>query len=357
VAIQLSRDDFRRLVDILRQTHDFAIVRDRRRLVEAALEGSDRGPDLLAQLDLDGNPQQVAVEVVRRLAEFGHVAYGKEALGVLLNYIQPFLDQGPAAFIDGLFERYPMEGGASASRALSAWRGMETPHSVQEKIIGENTLRDVCMLEKALAASQAVARLRVTPNGQAWVGSGFMIAWHLLMTNHHVIENSTQAENTQCWFNYQLGANGKPLEATLVRSLKKGLFHTNPELDFTVVQLENPPHFDHPLPLRSSLVARDSRVSIIQHPGGHFKKISMQNNFVEYIDGHTLQYTTSTEPGSSGSPVFDDDFNVVAIHHSGGMISEPGTGRRYLRNAGSSMTAILEDLKVHAPGIYDRLGH
>jgi V8-like Glu-specific endopeptidase len=104
-------------------------------------------------------------------------------------------------------------------------------------------------------------------------------------------------------------------------------------------------------------VARDSRVSIIQHPGGHFKKISLQNNFVEYIDRRTTQYTTSTEPGSSGSPVFDDDFNVVAIHHSGGMLMEPATGRRYLRNAGSSMAAVLEDLKHHAPGIHDRLGH
>jgi V8-like Glu-specific endopeptidase len=357
MAIQLNREDFRGLIDILRQAHDFANVRDRRRLVEAALAGSDRGPDLLAQLDLDGNPQQVAVEVVRRLAEFGHVAYGKEALGVLLNYLSPFLDQAPAEFINGLFVRYPMEGRASVSRSLKDWRGTETPRSVEEKIIGENTLRDVCMLERALAASQAVVRLRATSDGQAWAGSGFMIAADLLMTNHHVIENPTQAENTQCWFNYQLGANGKPLEATIVSALKAGLFHTNSELDFTVMQLENPPAFGHSLRLRSSLVARDSRVSIIQHPGGHYKKISMQNNFVEYIDRHVIQYTTSTEPGSSGSPVFDDDFNVVAIHHSGGMIEEPTTARRYLRNAGSSMLAVLEDLKQQAPAIHDRLGH
>ena len=83
----------------------------------------------------------------------------------------------------------------------------------------------------------------------------------------------------------------------------------------------------------------------------------MQNNFVEYIDRRTIQYTTSTEPGSSGSPVFDDDFHVIAIHHSGGMIAEPGTTRRYLRNAGSSMSAVLEDLKAHAPEIHGRLGH
>ena len=100
---------------------------------------------------------------------------------------------------------------------------------------------------------------------------------------------------------------------------------------------------------------RDDRVAIIQHPGGHLKKISMQNNFVAYADANLVQYTTSTEPGSSGSPVFDDDFQVIAIHHSGGMLPEPHTGRRYLRNAGTSMIAVLNDLKRNAPQIYSQL--
>ena len=39
----------------------------------------------------------------------------------------------------------------------------------------------------------------------------------------------------------------------------------------------------------------------------------MQNNFVAYADANIVQYATSTLPGSSGSPVFDDEFKVVAI--------------------------------------------
>jgi hypothetical protein len=53
--------------------------------------------------------------------------------------------------------------------------------------------------------------------------------------------------------------------------------------------------------------------------------------------------------------VFDDDFQVIAIHHSGGRLLEPGTKQRYLRNAGTSMIAVLNDLKSNAPGIYTRL--
>jgi V8-like Glu-specific endopeptidase len=81
----------------------------------------------------------------------------------------------------------------------------------------------------------------------------------------------------------------------------------------------------------------------------------MQNNFVAYADANVVQYTTSTLPGSSGSPVFDDDFQVIAIHHSGGMLIEPGTKQCYLRNAGTSMIAVLKDLQVNAPEIYARL--
>ena len=68
-----------------------------------------------------------------------------------------------------------------------------------------------------------------------------------------------------------------------------------------------------------------------------------------------VQYTTSTEPGSSGSPVFDNDVAVVAIHHAGGMMTEPGTQRRYLRNEGISMIAVLDDLRQRAPEIYQRI--
>jgi len=50
---------------------------------------------------------------------------------------------------------------------------------VHEKILGENTLRDISILELALEAAQAVVRVGLPTR----VGSGFMIARDLLMTN------------------------------------------------------------------------------------------------------------------------------------------------------------------------------
>ncbi len=353
MTVQLERPDFQRLVKIVQGLPDFANVRDRHRLVAGALEGEARADTILGGLDLDGAPRGVAVEVIRFLADFGQVVYGKESLGVFLNYIQPFTGDEEADFIASLFERYALDVLASPSRPIVKWRGAETVKDVHERIIGEDTLRHVNMLDHAREAARAVVRVGLADGA----GSGFMIAPDLLMTNNHVIDSEEVARTAEYMFNYQLDPDGKACEPLTVGALADGQFYTNDkeELDFTVVQLKDPPDFGQPLRLRAQPAQRDDRVTIIQHPGGHFKKISMQNNFVAYADGKVVQYYTSTMPGSSGSPVFTDDFEVIAIHHSGGMLAEPGSGRRYLRNAGTSMIAVLKDLKADAPDIHRRL--
>src|SRR5262245_52144593 len=134
MSINLSRPDFQQLTRIIQTLPDFATVRDRRRLVAGALEGVERADVILARLDLDGTPMGVAVEVVRFLAQFGQVAYGKEALGVFLNYIQPFVGDENAAFIAGLFQTYRLDAPAIAAKPIDRWRGSENPAEVQEKI-------------------------------------------------------------------------------------------------------------------------------------------------------------------------------------------------------------------------------
>jgi len=353
MTVQLTQSDFQKLVCIAANTYDFRSVMGRLRLVSGALEGSPRATDILSQLNLDGTPRGAAVEVISRLSQFGRVTEDKEALGVFLNYVLFFKgeEDKDTAFIRSLFEIYHLDRPTVAARSIDSWRGAETAESVQEKIIGENTLRHINMLEMALEASKAIVHIS-SPSG---MGTGFLIASDILMTNNHVINCPTTAGASTFTFNYQLDTEDKLRPTTAVPVLANGLFHTNSELDYTIVQLMDAPDFGTPLVLKPVRVHRDDRVTIIQHPGGHFKKISMQNNFVAYADNCVVQYTTSTMPGSSGSPVFNDDFQVVAIHHSGGMLQAPGTHRRYLRNAGTSMIAVLRDLKAYAGEIYARL--
>ena len=353
MAVQLRSDDFQKLVRILEKDENFRDVSGRVRLITGAIEGSPRADDILAQLNLDGTPRGVAVEVIRRLSNFGRVTTDKEALGIFLNYLLFFKgseDEG-ANFIRSLFSTYSLDRPIISDHKLDDWKGDDTYTSVQEKIIGEDTLRHVYMLELALEAAKAVVHIAV-PGG---VGSGFMIAPDLVMTNHHVIGDKAVATSGSYTFNYELDRAGRPKQTSVVSARPHGVFYTDELLDYTVVQLADVPVFSEPLRLKSVSMHNNERVAIIQHPGGYYKKISMQNNFVAYADQRIVHYTTSTMPGSSGSPVFNEDFQVVAIHHSGGMLEEPMTQRRYLRNAGSSMIAILENLQIFVPEIYSQV--
>lgn len=348
MTIQLKAEDFRQLTDLLQTLPDFANPRDRRRLVAAALAGKPLGQRILAKLDLEGDPLGRAVQVVSQLSKFGQVEAGEEALGVFLNYVQTQCGVEQGQFIADLLSSYPFftSGSNHSQRTDTA-----SPKPTAEKIWGENTLKDVRVLQLAQQAAKAVVRVNLNHKG---IGTGFMVAPKLLMTARHVIRSEEQAEQASFWFDYELDPSGIPLQVKTAKAAEDGLFHTNPltEMDYTILELADPPDFGQPLQLRPVVPATGDRVNIIQHPKADHKKISLQDNKVSYADRRTIQYMTATDEGSSGSPVFNEEYEVIAIHTEGGCLTEPGTGKQNNRNAGTSMVAVLEDLKANAPAIY-----
>jgi hypothetical protein len=62
-----------------------------------------------------------------------------------------------------------------------------------------------------------------------------------------------------------------------------------------------------------------SAVFILQHPDGQPLKLALDTDSVLGTNGNKtrVRYTTNTEPGSSGSPCFDANWNLIALHHSG----------------------------------------
>jgi endonuclease G len=56
-------------------------------------------------------------------------------------------------------------------------------------------------------------------------------------------------------------------------------------------------------------------VSIVQHPEGADKQIALRNNHILGVMDDFIHYTTDTKTGSSGAPVFNDQWQVVALHH------------------------------------------
>jgi endonuclease G len=215
-----------------------------------------------------------------------------------------------------------------------------------EKIFGVNHLKHIAWLQQGLEAAKSVCRV-ITPTS---VGTGFVIEGGTLLTNYHVIPNAAVAEGSHVEFNYEEDLS-RTLKPSYHYRLRASTLRENRTFDYALVQIEA----DSRQPPLSTwgylpLEAEDKpeigeHVTIIQHPDGGPKQIGLTANQVVNIFDYRLQYTTDTLPGSSGSPVFNDAWKVIALHHAGGNLLTNQRGDRMFANEGILVGYILEHLK------------
>jgi Trypsin-like peptidase domain/Effector-associated domain 1 len=225
------------------------------------------------------------------------------------------------------------------------WRSSNSVWQL-EKIVGpKSTLVPISFLELGVAKARSVAKVRLADGAS---GSGFLTRNGILITNHHVLPNAAAAGTATTLFNYQQTVAGLSAEADERPLLPDDLFMTSRQDDWTAVRVAgNPGERWGELPLAPAWLQVGNRVNIIQHPAGRHKQISLLFNLVAFIGNNRVQYLTDTEPGSSGSPVFDERWNVVALHHSGGWLPEPGgsdPAKTFYRNEGILIDVIIAGL-------------
>lgn len=336
--VKLGVEDRRQLMTLLEGLPDLATEEDRRQVLK------DSGlAKLVPRINISGRTRTAIGNIVDFLAPYGHYTDEQEALGMFLNTIKLLVGQEQQEFLANLLLRYRMMIPVASSPDVDKWYGSENDKEVAERIIGENTLRPIAFLAQALHVARSIAFVR-TPG---WSGTGFLIAPNLLLTNHHVLPDVNLLSSSLFRFNYEENWLGEAQPVEEYRAASNGIFHTNEPLDYALVQLDQEPGRKWGwLTLQSAEVKRNERVNIIQHPAGQLKQISFQNNFVEYVGDNVLQYVTSTLPGSSGAPVMNDRWQVVAIHHAGGLLTEPSTHHRYFRNEGVLISSILDNLPI-----------
>jgi len=220
-------------------------------------------------------------------------------------------------------------------------------------------------VQNALAASRSVARLYVPRivHGKrevlGGVGTGWLITPDLMLTNHHVInarlpgespanalDFQAQGEQTLVWFDYHLeGGSHIDYEGT-------ELVHSNPKLDYALFRLVKAMEKREHLPLihQKPKLETSTRLNIVQHPGGGPMRFAIRNNFYvgEASGSNRIRYVTDTEPGSSGSPVLNDRWHVIAMHRGYQEIPEEMHKGKLIRyhNEGIAIHAILEDLPL-----------
>jgi endonuclease G len=197
-----------------------------------------------------------------------------------------------------------------------------------ERILGDNDLLNLNYLERGLRSARPVGRIIFVgaggqPRGYA---TGFMVTPRLLLTNHHVFGAAAEAAGAVLEFDYEVDLAGRPRPTERFRFRPQDYFFAHQALDFALVAVDPQPLLrgtsldDYGwLQLNPALgkINPGEYVSIIQHPGGEPKQISVRENQLVELGDTRLTYLCDTAPGSSGSPVFNDSWQIVALHHSG----------------------------------------
>lgn len=221
---------------------------------------------------------------------------------------------------------------AAAVRERTARAVIAPPPSLVERIgvervLGQPDFLNINFIELALAVSRFVGRIHIRAGvgRTTGFGTGFMVSPRLLLTNNHVLGSAQEAQFSEVEFDYQNDRYGRLLPVAAFGLEPRTFFLTSEELDFTLVAVQerSPGGVELKNYGWSRLIGEQGKalhgdsLNIIQHPKGEVKQVVLRSNHLVDLFDNFAHYLTDTEPGSSGSPVYNDLWEVVALHHSG----------------------------------------
>ena len=242
---------------------------------------------------------------------------------------------------------------------------IEPPDFALERTIGANDSVYSNFIELIHHAKRKVGRIEIR-KGTNFLGhaTGFMVSDRLLLTNWHVFEMKEIAIDSRIQFLYEYDTTGKPRNDILSFSLKPNEFYfSNKDLDYCLVAVA-PQDDSGTVPLSNIGYlyldptlgklgdTKKEALNIIHHPNGDYMQLSIRENLFFAITDTDIWYTSDTAKGSSGSPVLNDQFQVVALHRSG--VPSKNNDGEYLDKDGNVVPVIkinnkekIDENKVH----------
>lgn len=267
----------------------------------------------------------------------------QQKVGALVNVARKDFPEDPVF-------KAAAEGGIKEIRGPEFTAPPVAKESLEALTQGASTLLPVHFLRQGAEAARSVALVRRADGGK---GTGFLLPGNWFLTNHHVIWDAATAaqEGTEAFFNYDYEAIDAPPDSKHkpFKFDPANGFHTSPVKggdDWTAVRIAGDAVslFGHLTLCRAGAQVRDF-VNIIQHAGGLAKRIALYHNTVVAVGDRRVRYLTDTLPGSSGSPVFNSQWGVVALHHSHANATDPDTGRPLACNEGIPASVLIEALE------------
>lgn len=238
-------------------------------------------------------------------------------------------------------EAFVQEYSASIQREVSG------PKLEKLLVDTHSCLEPVRWRERLEAIERQVCRVELA--GRA-MGTGFLVAPDVVLTNHHVVHEvlrgTVSPELVGLRFDYQRSEVGSALEGRRYGLARDWLLGSSPhspvdlmnpklreatveELDYALLRVKDEPGRELidgtrsrgwlEVPADAYDFAPGSPVIIVQHPQGERLRLAIETHGVIAVNAARTRvtYRTNTLGGSSGSPCFNQDWTLVALHHGG----------------------------------------
>ena len=254
------------------------------------------------------------------------------------------------------------DGVLAAAGAEHAARRMSHTSVVEgrvfEGIVGGDDTDLINFLTRGWRAGRSVARIMF---GTTPIGTGFLVAPGLLISNAHVLPTARDIAGFEAEFDFERDADDVLLAPVRFALQPERLFVASPQdkLDFALVGIAatNRDGTDLarfgwlPLDERRDKILEGEPVVVIQHPLGREKRVCLFNSELKFrAPDAFIQYTTDTELGSSGSPAFNRQWQLVGLHHASVPSGKTERGTPEMVNEGIRISAIVAALRATATG-------
>lgn len=236
------------------------------------------------------------------------------------------------------------------------WQEPTEDLQLQSWFNAEPEFLDVGFLMRGIQQAVSVCRIE-TLAGRA-LGTGFLIDKNLLLTNFHVFPGESSspesinanAQDILLRFGYFTAGTGKLTDGQTFRlDQAQPVVHysSTEKLDYALLRVEEKIRKASEIK-KAECEFEDSPskgmgLTILQHPEGESMKLAVSRDGITSVllQSGLVQYATKTAGGSSGSPCFNEDWKVVALHHA-----ERSKSFGSIRE-GILLSSIYQEIKSH----------